>query len=152
MLGGYRADIRVTHWLSQPGPSSLLQLPQKLFLQDSDAPALASLSQRGLSPSPAPSPHHTQHSCPHSVLPSIVSLLSARGQIHPAPGRAAPGPSPCTNQPVSHPQHPKRICHPVPHPKNQAGVPGLFREGVLGQRVLAPEMSPTPREGSLWAR
>lgn len=111
VLAGYKADRGVTHWLSQSGPSSLLQLPQKLFIQDI---------------MPLPWPHSLKGDClhpQHQVLithstaaptVSIVSPLSARGQIQ-AELSLVPA---LANQPVPLPQHPKRMYHPVPHPKN----------------------------------
>lgn len=144
VLGGYRADRGVTHWLSQPGVSA--PASPKIIHTGDNASALASLSQRGC--------RHPQHQVltTHSTaVPAVsylpLSALSARGQIHPAPGRAGPAPRPCTKQPVSHPPASQKDVSPCPPPQNQAAVPGLLREGVLGWRVLAPEMSSSPGKG-----
>lgn len=137
VLGGYRADGGgqggVTCWLSQSGPSSLLHLPQKLFIQDT---------------MPLPWPHSPKGGCllpqhqvliTHSTAVPTVSYLPLC--LHSVPeGRSTLSCPWSQSLPTSQypiPQHFKRLCHPVPHPKNQAVVPGLFRKGVLGRRMLA---------------
>jgi len=144
--GGQRLALGVTHGVSQPGPSPPLQLPQNA-IHRAEMPL-------SWSPSPGGNCLHSQHQVliKHSVAVTAVSHLPPHPRSPPEdrlplPQAEPPPVAALHHQPATNPSPstPSTGCVTLsPTPKKEAVVPGLFKAGILGWGVLAPEMSPTP--------